>query len=66
MLIVEKHIIKKSHSLYKEIDHLCFLSKNLYNKALYTVRQEFISTSKLKEKGEVEHATYLNYNSINK
>jgi putative transposase len=42
------------------------MSKNLYNKALYTVRQEFISTGKLKERGLVEHANYLNYYSINR
>lgn len=46
MQLVEKHNIKKSHSLYKEIDGLCFLAKNLYNKANYIVRQDFIKTSK--------------------
>jgi putative transposase len=66
MLLVEKHIIDKYHKLYQEIDQLCFLSKNLYNKALYTVRQEFISTSKLKEEGKRERANYFNYYSINR
>jgi putative transposase len=66
MQLTEKHIITKSNSLYKEIDALCFLSKNLYNAANYTIRQEFISTTKLKKDGVVNHATYLNYYAINK
>ncbi len=66
MRLVEKHIIKKSHSLYKEIDGLCFLSKNLYNKANYIVRQEFINTSKEKEAGKLEHANWINYYQLQK
>ena len=66
MYLVEKHIISENHSLFKEIDQLCFLSKNLYNRANYIVRQEFIITSKLKESGLTETANYLNYNTVNK
>ena len=36
---VEKHIIKFD----KNIDHLCYLSKNLYNYVTYIIRQEFTS-----------------------
>lgn len=43
MNLVEKHIIDKNHKLFKEIDELSFLSKNLYNYANYIIRQEFIS-----------------------
>ena len=42
----ERHIIKKSNINYKEIDKLCFLSKNLYNYANYLIRQEFIKNKK--------------------
>lgn len=66
MRLVEKHIIKKSHSLYKEIDALCFLSKNLYNKANYIIRQRFINTSKEKEEGKLEHAYWIRYHEIQK
>jgi putative transposase len=66
MILVERHIIKNTHNFYKECDQLSFLSKNLYNKANYIIRQKFIETSKQKEKGEVEHATYLNYYDINR
>jgi putative transposase len=66
MQLVEQHNIKRTHPYFKELDKLCFLSKNLYNRANYIIRQEFIESSKIKEAGEVEHATYLNYNSIQK
>ncbi len=55
MLLVETHIIKHSHSLFKECDNICFLSKNLYNVALYAVKQRY----------ELDK-TYLNYHAINK
>ena len=46
MLLVEKQIIRPSNPLYKELDHLCFLSKNLYNITLYTIRQHYFKTKK--------------------
>ncbi len=39
---VERHIVKETSPLWKQIDNLCFLSKNLYNYANYLVRQSFI------------------------
>ena len=45
-LLVEKQIIKPSNPLYKELDNLCFLSKNLYNVTLYTIRQHYFETKK--------------------
>lgn len=53
MLLVEKQIIRPSNPLYKDLDNLCFLSKNLYNVTLYTVRQHYFNTKK-----------YLSYFSI--
>ena len=52
MLLVERHIIKKSNMLYAELDTMCFLSKNLYNQALYRIRQHYFNTKE-----------YLNYYS---
>lgn len=49
MKLIEKHIIKKSHPAYKEIDRLCFLSKNLFNAVNYIVRQN------------IHEQKYLNY-----
>ena len=40
MYLTERHIIKNN----KELDELCFNSKNLYNKALYLVRQHYFET----------------------
>ena len=54
MILTERHIIKKTNSLYKELDMLCFLSKNLYNSALYTVRQFYFENKK-----------YINWINVN-
>ena len=55
MVLVERHIIKPSHQYYDEIDHLCWLSKNLYNSTLYTVRQYYFVNKQ-----------FLNYQAVNK
>nr|DAF21592.1 MAG TPA: endonuclease [Caudoviricetes sp.] len=55
MYLVERHIIKSNNPLRKELDNVCFLSKNLYNKALYLVRQHFFSTKE-----------YLDYYKLNR
>ena len=55
MVLVEKHIIKSKHQYYDEIDHLCLLSKNLYNATLYTVRQYYFANKQ-----------FLNYQAVNK
>lgn len=43
---VEQRAIRKSNPLWSIIDKNCFYSKNLYNYANYTVRQEFINNGK--------------------
>ena len=55
MKLVEQHIIKSNNVLYKDLDNLCFLSKNLYNQALYRVRQQFFNDK-----------TFKNYYELNK
>lgn len=55
MTLVEKHIVKRNNKYYSELDHICFLSKNLYNSTLYYIRQHYKNTG--------EH---LNYNAVNK
>ena len=49
--LTERHIIKNS----KELDEICFRSKNLYNRALYLIRQHYFETK-----------NYLNYYDINR
>ncbi len=39
----ERHTISRSNPLWKELDQLCFKSKNLYNYANYIIRQRFIN-----------------------
>ena len=55
MILTERHIIKPSDRRYKELDNLCFLSKNLYNATLYAVRQHYFKTHE-----------YLNYYCMDK
>ena len=55
MVLVEKHIIKPHHKYYDELDHLCFLSKNLYNATLYSIRQYYFANKQ-----------FLNYHAVNK
>ena len=55
LTLVEKHQIKYHSKEHKECDKLCFLSKNLYNSTLYTIRQHYFNTNK-----------YLSYPEINK
>ena len=62
MILVEKHNINKSNSDWKQIDHLCFLSKNLYNHALYTIKQHFNETSKVLRYKQVDKLMQLNEN----
>ena len=55
MKLVEQHIIKSNNPVYKELDNLCFLSKNLYNQALYRIRQQFF-----------KNKTFKNYYELNR
>ena len=55
MKLVEQHIIKSNNALYKDLDNLCFLSKNLYNQALYRIRQQFF-----------DDKTFKNYYKLNR
>jgi len=66
MQLAERHIINKNHLFYDELDSIGFLSKNLYNKANYIIRQEFISTSKEKELGKRDKANWIRYNKLQK
>ena len=49
MKLVEKHIIKKENEYWKEIDYICFQSKNLYNCCNYYIRQKFFNDERVNE-----------------
>lgn len=53
MYLVEQYIISVNDKRYKDLDRICFLSKNLYNAALYTIKQEFLCTGKWIRAGEL-------------
>ena len=55
MQLVEQHVIDRADPRYPIIDAAAFASKNLYNAALYVIRQKFIS-----------EGVYLNYNKMDK
>ncbi len=55
MQLVEQHIIDKNDPRYAVIDAAAFASKNLYNAALYEMRQAFIHQGR-----------YLSYNQVDK
>lgn len=55
MQLVEKHLIKHTDPRFAALDRAAFASKNLYNAALYEIRQHFIFTG-----------VYLNYNVLDK
>ena len=53
--LTQQIIISNKSSKFAQLDELCFLSKNLYNVALYNIRQYYKETSK-----------YLTYNKLAK
>ena len=50
MYLTERHVIKVGTVEFKEYDVICFLSKNMYNSALYALRKHFFETKTLKHK----------------
>jgi putative transposase len=52
MHLVGKHIFDKNHYLFKKVENVCFLSKNIFNYANYIIYQTIFET------GE-----YVNYNA---
>jgi putative transposase len=55
MQLVEQHVIERNDPRYAVIDEAAFKSKNLYNAALYEVRQAFIHEGR-----------YISYNQLDK
>lgn len=51
--LTQQIIIGQKHENYASLDRLCWLSKNLYNQALYQIRQQYS-----KDK------TYLGYSKL--
>lgn len=62
MYLVEQHIITLNDKRYKDLDRICFLSKNLYNAALYIIKQEFLNTGKWIRAGELNKKMIMGNN----
>lgn len=54
MILVEKHIINKSHKDFKRIDELCYMSKNLYNQSLYKIKEVYNEEKRFIRYNELE------------
>jgi putative transposase len=54
MNLVEIHNVKKSNKNWKSCDHLCFLSKNLYNQALWKFNEYYKETGKTLRYNDME------------
>ena len=61
MRLTEQHIIRNNNKHYKDLLHICHLSKNLYNATLYAVRQHFFDTRDNEGKGK-----YLSYANVDR
>lgn len=46
MQLVERHLVKPNHELYRTLDDLTFKAKNLYNHGLYLYRQSYFEHQK--------------------
>lgn len=55
MKLTQRIFVNPKHPHYIECDDLCFKSKNLYNAANYTIRQNYINNNK-----------FLNYHELDK
>ena len=56
MRLVERHIIKQNHQWFKKIDQMSFLSKNLFNGAIYLCRQAFFSGQPIPRLNQIYHS----------
>lgn len=62
MKLVEKHLIKASKPEWREIDNLCFLSKNLYNCGIYQCRQAFFKNQPIPNFNQLYHLLKVSEN----
>lgn len=62
MRLVEKHIFYKSNKRFNSLDNICFLSKNLYNAALFKIKNHFEINGKWIRYNELEKDFRINNN----
>lgn len=68
MNLTTQYLIKKTDKRYKSLDNLCFLSKNLYNYALYRIRMQFFKDKSFKHyytlDKELNHENQVDYRAL--
>jgi hypothetical protein len=55
--LVERHVIARADRRCADSDHAAFAAKNLYNKALYATRQEFLQDGAWPTYPALDHQT---------
>jgi len=60
MELVEQHVIDRHDPRFEVIDPVCFASKNLYNAALYELRQAFFADKSAPGYAKLAHAMKAN------
>jgi hypothetical protein len=56
MRLVERHIIKRNNKWFGVIDQMSFLSKNLFNCAVYLCRQAFFNSQPIPTFNQIYHS----------
>ena len=66
--LTQQIVVSNKSSKFAQLDELCFLSKNLYNVALYHIRQYYKATGKYLQCGELiktlSHTNDVDYRAI--
>ncbi|MBD2296185.1 IS200/IS605 family element transposase accessory protein TnpB [Anabaena sphaerica FACHB-251] len=61
MRLVERHIIKQNHIRFRKIDKMSFLSKNLFNCAVYLCRQAVFRGQPIPTFNQIYHSLKKSY-----
>ena len=41
MQLTERHMVKRNNPMFKDCEAICFASKNIYNRSLYLIKQDW-------------------------
>ncbi len=59
----EQHQISENHAYYTDCDRICLLTKNLYNKTLFDLRQIYFHNQKVYRDGKGKKQSYLSWHA---
>lgn len=68
MKLVERHIVRKGNNIFPVLIDYCIKATNLYNRAMFVVRQHYFRLTNKKYTEDISDSNklYLNYNEINR